>query len=161
MQAVFLRKFLRPLRELKDENEWTLEEIAKRAGFGASTIGNFLKGKTQASPELLKVLSDVFKVAEGDIENPQPREGGVLREEGPEYGRGTASAGGEAMGWSDKDRHAFNYLVKKMRDEELIEEVASVLGNKGMTVEARFATVHRLLDELEERARRGDRLDLG
>jgi len=70
----------RPLREICEENGWTLQDLADRTGMGQSTIGNFLKGKTRAGETLLKKLAPVFKTQPDEIDNPQPPEGSELFE---------------------------------------------------------------------------------
>ncbi len=73
----------RALREIIEENGWSLRDVAKSSGAGYTTVTNFIKGKTVAGDGLLSKLAPVFKISADEIENPQPQEGEMREGEEP------------------------------------------------------------------------------
>ena len=55
-------QFADKLRELRKRNDWTQEELAKKAGLAKSTISMFERGDRKPSFEVLETLADVFNV---------------------------------------------------------------------------------------------------
>lgn len=67
------------LRAARQQREWTLEELASRAGVSASTLSRLESGKRQASLELLLPLTQQLGIRVDDLLPPRARDPRIRR----------------------------------------------------------------------------------
>ena len=67
------------LRALRNDRDWTLDEVATRAGISPSTLSRLESGKRQASLELLLPLTRQFGISIDDLVTPKAADPRVRR----------------------------------------------------------------------------------
>ncbi|KAM9861902.1 helix-turn-helix domain-containing protein [Leucobacter sp. BZR 635] len=67
------------LRAVRQERDWTLDDLAGRAGMSVSTLSRLESGKRQASLELLLPLTKQLGIRIDDLLKQQPRDPRVHR----------------------------------------------------------------------------------
>ncbi len=56
------KKYGKKIREIREKNKDTLEELAKKLNITWSALGKFERGERKITPELLEKISEVYDV---------------------------------------------------------------------------------------------------
>lgn len=144
--------FANRVRQFRRARKLTQEELAEKLGVTRNYL-SMIEGGREPSETVQKLFGNLENVAATGGLKPELKEGAL------EYrisGGGIAGGEGEGLnvreGLSEGARSALDHFVEKMDNDQVADEVCTILKKK--KAPTRFETARYLIAVLEERSRR-------